>query len=135
MELGRSALRNRVFNVIKDESGSVESALVMIPLIILFLITLQLIVTVNFRNVDQVMIQNQARVQATRQQIFNEDRLVNLKSYDIFDQLRLLIVSKKHEVPQIFPWVSKLLGGKQLSLSGVAVLEEPEQCNGGYLVC
>ena len=135
MELGRNALRNKVFNVIKDESGSVESALVMIPLIILFLITLQLIVTVNFRNVDQVMIQNQARVQATRQQIFNEDRLLNLKSYDIFDQLRLLIVSKRHEVPQIFPWVSKLLGGKQLNLSGVAVFEEPEQCNGGYLVC
>ena len=135
MESDKTTMKRRVINEIKDERGSVESALVMIPLITLFLITLQLIVTVNFRNLDLTTVQNRASAQATQQQVFNEDRLVKLNSYDLFDQLRLLIVSKKREIPQIFPLVSKLLGGKQLNLSGVAVFEEPEQCKGGYLLC
>ena len=95
----------------------------------------QLIVTVNFRNIDLTTVQNRASAQATQQQVLNEDRLIKLNSYDFFDQLRLLIVKKKREIPQIFPWVLKILGGKQLNLSGVAVLEEPEQCKGGYWVC
>ena len=135
MESDRATVKRRVISVIKDESGSVESALVMIPLITLFLITLQLIVTVNFRNIDLTTVQNRASAQATQQQVLNEDRLIKLNSYDFFDQLRLLIVNKKREIPQIFPWVSQILGGKQLNLSGVAVFEEPEQCKGGYWLC
>lgn len=135
MESDRTTVKRRVISVIKDESGSVESALVMIPLVTLFLITLQLIVTVNFRNIDLTTVQNLASAQATQQQVLNEDRLIKLNSYDFFDQLRLLIVNKKREIPQIFPWVSKILGGKQLILSGVAVFEEPEQCKGGYWLC
>ena len=135
MESDRTTVKKGVLSVFKDESGSVESALVMIPLITLFLITLQLIVTVNFRNIDLTTVQNRASVQATQQQVLNEDRLVKISSYDIFDQLRLLIVSKRREVPQIFPWISKILGGKQLNLSGVAVFEEPERCKGGYWLC
>ena len=130
-----TTVKRRVISVIKDESGSVESALVMIPLVTLFLITLQLIVTVNFRNIDLTTVQNRASAQATQQQVLNEDRLIKLNSYDFFDQLRLLIVNKKREIPQIFPWVLKILGGKQLNLSGVAVFEEPEQCKGGYWLC
>lgn len=135
MESDRTTVKRRVISVINDDSGSVESALVMIPLVTLFLITLQLIVTVNFRNIDLTTVQNRASTQATKQQVLNEDRLVKLNSYDIFDQLRLLIVNKKREIPQIFPLVSSFLGGKQLNLSGVAVFEEPEQCKGGYWVC
>ena len=135
MESDRTTVKRRVISVIKDESGSVESALVMIPLVTLFLITLQLIVTVNFRNIDLTTVQNRASAQATQQQVLNEDRLIKLNSYDFFDQLRLLIVNKKREIPQIFPWVSQILGGKQLNLSGVAVFEEPEQCRGGYWMC
>ena len=135
MESDRTTVKKGVISVFKDESGSVESALVMIPLITLFLITLQLIVTVNFRNIDLTTVQNRASIQATQQQVLNEDRLVKISSYDIFDQLRLLIVSKRREVPQIFPWISKILGGKQLNLSGVAVFEEPERCKGGYWLC
>ena len=95
MESDRTTVKKGVLSVFKDESGSVESALVMIPLITLFLITLQLIVTVNFRNIDLTTVQNRASVQATQQHVLNEDRLVKLNTYDIFDQLRLLIVSKR----------------------------------------
>ena len=135
MELDRTTVKSRVINIFKDESGNVESALVIIPLITLFLATLQLIVTVNFRNVDLTMVQNRASAQATQQQVFSEDRLVKLNSYDSFDELRMLIVTKKREIPQIFPWVSKFLSGRQLNLKGVALIEEPEKCKGGYWMC
>ena len=69
MESDKTTMKRRVINEIKDERGSVESALVMIPLITLFLITLQLIVTVNFRNLDLTTVQNRASAQATQQQV------------------------------------------------------------------
>ena len=46
---------NRAVKGVQDESGSVESALVLIPLLILFLITMQIGVAINFRNLDDLI--------------------------------------------------------------------------------
>lgn len=118
-----------------SESGNIESALVMIPLISLFLIAIQLIATVNLRNVDMTKAQNQARIQATNNESDVNGNMVALKSGDLFSKLRLVIVNIERELPQIFPGVNHLVAGKKLKTSGVAVYEENEECSGGYLVC
>lgn len=118
-----------------SDAGNVESALVMIPLISLFLITLQLIVTVNYRNLDMTVVQNSAAKQAVERDIHAEDSVINLDSFDSFSKLRLLIVRTERVIPQIFPGVNKLLGGKKLQSPGSAVIEEEPECNGGYLIC
>ena len=107
----------------------------MIPLIALFLITLQLIVTVNYRNLDMTLSQNKASRQAIDQIIDSEDELVQLDSGDRFSNLRLLVVKTERLIPQIFPGVSSLIGGKRLKTSGSAIMEESPGCSGGYLIC
>lgn len=125
----------KLFKYIHSEAGNIESALVMIPLLSLFLVTLQLIATVNYRNVDMTATQNQASTQAIWQEINPDDQEINLASGSPFEKLRLLIVKTEREIPQIFPGVSALLGGKKIRTTGTAVIEEPEQCWGGYVLC
>ena len=118
-----------------SEDGNVESALVIIPLIALFLATLQLIATVNLRNVEMTSTQNSASSQAIWQEINQNDQAIKLDSGSPFEKFRLLVVKSEREIPRIFPGISSLLGGKKIQVAGTAVIEESEQCWGGYVLC
>ena len=118
-----------------SEDGNVESALVIVPLIVLFLATLQLIATVNLRNVEMTSTQNRASSQAIWQEINQNDQAIKLDSGSPFEKLRLLIVKSEREIPRIFPGISSLFGGKKIQVAGTAVIEESEQCWGGYVLC
>ena len=118
-----------------SEDGNVESALVIVPLLALFLATLQLIATVNFRNVDMTTSQNRASNQAVWQEINPSDQEIKLDSGSSFEKLRLVVVKTEREIPQIFPGISARRGGKKIRTSGTAVIEEPEECWGGYVLC
>ena len=107
----------KLLKYIHSEAGNIESALVMIPLLSLFLVTLQLIATVNYRNVDMTATQNQASTQAIWQEINPDDQEIKLASGSPFEKLRLLIVKTEREIPQIFPGVSALLDRKSTRLN------------------
>lgn len=125
----------KLVKYLHSEDGNVESALVIVPLIALFLGTLQLIATVNYRNVDMTSTQNQASYQAVWNEINQGDQEIKLASGSTFEKLRLIVVKAEREVPQIFPGISRLLGGKKIRTTGTAVIEEPEECWGGYALC
>jgi hypothetical protein len=120
---------------LNSENGNIESSLVIVPLIALFLATLQLIATVNFRNVDMTATQNRASKQAVWQEIKPTDQEIKLDSGSSFEKLRLLVVKTERNIPQIFPGIASLMGGKRIRTSGTAVIEEPEDCWGGYALC
>ena len=125
----------KLVKYLHSEDGNVESALVIVPLLALFLATLQLIATVNFRNVDMTATQNKASYQAVWQEVKSNDQEIKLASGSPFEKLRLLVVRAEREVPKIFPGVSSLLDGKKIRTTGTAVIEEPEDCWGGYALC
>jgi hypothetical protein len=79
--------------------------------------------------------QNRASSQAVWQQVNAADQEIKLDSGSSFEKLRLLVVKTEREIPQIFPGISALLGGKKIRTSGTAVIEEPEECWGGYVLC
>ena len=117
------------------EDGNVESSLVIIPLLLLFLATLQIITTINFRNIDFANTQSQASLQSIHQIVEPRDHLISIDSGGFGDKLRLLVVRKEREIPPIFPGLAQLLNGRKLRTEGAAVYEETEVCTGGYLVC
>ena len=120
---------------LNSENGNIESSLVIVPLIALFLATLQLIATVNFRNVDMTATQNRASKQAVWQEINPTDQEIKLDSGSTFEKLRLLVVRTERNIPQIFPGIASLMGGKKIRTSGTSVIEETEDCWGGYVLC
>ena len=58
----------KFFTYLQKENGNVESALVLIPMLILFLIGVQLIVATNIRNTEMALAQGEASSRAISHQ-------------------------------------------------------------------
>ncbi len=109
---------------ISDESGNVESAMVLIPLIFLFLCSIQLVSAVYIRNTDQIDAQNQASTRAISGAYAATDSVINIQSRYPFEDQKILVVSKRRNIPLLIPglgnWWSREL---QSEVTGVAVIE------------
>ena len=109
---------------IRDESGNVESAMVLIPLLFLFLCSIQLVMAIQVRNFDQNEVQSQASTRAISGSFDEMDSILNISSDNSFEDQKMLIVSKLRDIPILIPGLSKILGGKlQSDVKGVAIIE------------
>ena len=115
---------NRAVKGVQDESGSVESALVLIPLLILFLVTMQLGVAVNFRNIDRTFAQSEASERAISGQFIATDRVMEVNPFGTFNSLGILITRKVSSIPILIPFIGSLINrGSRTEVTGIAVLE------------
>jgi hypothetical protein len=120
--LRRKRRRNTV--VLQGEAGNVESAMVLIPLLILFLIGIELVIATNLRNGDVAIAQGEASRRAISGQIYASDEVVELSSPDRFAHIRLLITHHRTTLPQIVPGLIALLGGlPSTDVKGAAIME------------
>jgi hypothetical protein len=111
-------------DISQAEDGNVESALVLIPLLLLFLIATELVVATNLRNSDFALAQGDATRRAISGQLLASDRVIELSSPDSFAHMKLLISHRKHSLPQLVPGLIALLSGKAVvEVNGVAVME------------
>ena len=113
---------NRLRAHVAREDGNVESALVIIPLLILFLIGAQVIATTNLRNADLAMAQGDAAARAISQEFHPDDEIVEIGGR--VEKIRVLVTHRSHTVPQLFPGLIELMGGSPVTdVVGVAVIE------------
>jgi len=120
--LRRKITRNTV--VLQGDDGNVESAMVLIPLLILFLIAIELIIATNLRNGDTAIAQGEASRRAISGQIYASDEVVELSSPDRFAHIRLLITHRQTSLPQIVPGLIALMGGlPSTDVKGAAIME------------
>ena len=107
----------------KDD-GTVESAMVLIPLLILFLIGIELIAATNLRNGDVALAQGEASRRAISGEIYSNDEIMELNSPDRFSHIKLLITHRRTTLPQLVPGLVALLGGvSSTDVKGVAIME------------
>ncbi len=112
-------------NFLKSEEGNIESAMVLIPLIFLFLCGMQLTSTVFIRNFEIVKVQSDASTRAISHQFLREDLILPIETQNKWEPQKLLVVKREREVPIILPGLSKFLGGRLLSsVKGVAIIEQ-----------
>ena len=105
-----------------DQRGNVESSLVVIPLIFLFLASMQVIVAINFKNIDHALVQSEATQQAISGEV-DEDATIH--RIDIYNDIRLLVIKRVREIPQLIPGLPQLLGrNPEINMSGVSIIEE-----------
>jgi hypothetical protein len=115
---------NRAVKGVKNESGSVESALVLIPLLILFLVTMQIGVAINFRNIDRTFAQSEASERAISGQFASGDRVMEVNPFGTFNSLGILITRKVSSIPILIPFIGSFINrGHRSEVSGIAVLE------------
>lgn len=110
---------------IADERGNVESAMVIIPLLILFLMGAQLIVATNMRTLDMAITQSHASQQAITGVLYASDEVINLNSPDAFEKIRILVTHKSRAIPQLLPqFIALISGNPHVEVSGIAVMEK-----------
>ena len=116
---------NRAVKGVQDESGSVESALVLIPLLILFLLSLQIGVAINFRNIDRAFVQSDASERATSGEYISSDRALNIDSFGPFNSISILVAKKVSSIPVLVPFIGSFINrARHSDVTGIAVVEE-----------
>jgi len=109
---------------LRDESGNIESAMVLIPLIFLFLCSIQLISAVYIRNSDQSFVQSQASIRAISGAFEDTDQIIRIPSRYTSESQNVLVVSKRRNIPLLVPGLGNFLGRElQSEAIGVAVIE------------
>ena len=109
---------------LKDEKGSAESAMVLIPVVFLFLSSMQLVTTIFFRNAELGNVQSQASTRAISGEVENGDTFIAISSPDRFQDLKLLIVKKHRDIPTLVPGIRNFLGHSlESNVTGIAVVE------------
>ena len=114
--------QNRFRLHLAREDGNVESALVIIPLLILFLIGAQVIAATNLRNADLAMAQGDSAARAISQEFHAEDEVLEIGGR--VEKIRVLVTHRSHSIPQLVPGLVELLGGNPVTdVVGIAVIE------------
>jgi hypothetical protein len=110
------------FQSLRKDDGNVESALVLIPMLILFLIGVQLIVATNIRNAEMALAQGDASARAISHQYQSSDEVIEVGGR--IEKIRFLITHRARMLPQIVPGLVALMGGNPVSdVVGIAVIE------------
>ncbi len=108
------------------EEGNVESALVLIPMLVLFLIGIQLIVATNIRNADMALAQGDAAARAISHNFQSGDELLEVGGR--IEKINVLVTHRSHTLPQLVPGLVDLLGGAPATdVVGIAVVEPINQ--------
>jgi hypothetical protein len=124
--MGIFSTKDRLFRLIAKEEGNVESALVLIPMLVLFLIGIQIIVATNIRNADLALVQGDAAARAISHNYQNGDELLEVGGR--IEKINVLVTHRSHTLPQLVPGLVDLLGGAPATdVVGIAVVEPINQ--------
>ena len=112
----------RIRAYLAREDGNVESALVLIPMLFLFLIGAQVISATNLRNADLAMAQGEAAKRAISQEFHSDDEIVVIGGG--VEKIRVLITHRTHTVLQLVPGLIEIFGGApKTQVVGISVIE------------
>jgi len=107
-----------------SERGSAESAMVLIPLLFLFLCGAQLTSTVFIRNFELAKVQSEASTRAISNEMRNGDSIIEIDTDDRFGKVRLLVVKKQRDLPIVVPGLEAFFDGSLKSkVTGISVME------------
>jgi hypothetical protein len=123
MASGKNEIK-RLWKILSDERGNVESSLVLIPLLILFLLGLQLSIAVHARNSTLISAQAEATSKALSGEFDAGDQFIHIDSSGDGQNLDLIVIVRRAKLADLIPG---FLGGysarREVNLHGVAVVE------------
>ena len=107
---------------LRSDRGSVESALVVIPLMTLFLISFQLVLSISSRNIEASYAQSAATHNSIVNRFEHGDVIIDLNSPDAFNKLRAVVTTRNRVLPNLVPH----LGSQDhaIKVHGFSILED-----------
>ncbi|MCX6444936.1 MAG: hypothetical protein NTY85_05340 [Actinobacteria bacterium] len=117
-------LKTKLRQLVRDESGNSESALVLIPLLSLFLVVSQMTIAIHSRNMTKMNTQDQASSRALSGSFEDGDTFLHIHSPDKHQNLDLVISHSRKSILSIFPVIQDVIGGSQkIDVTGIALVE------------
>lgn len=117
-------LHKSVLRIAREERGNAESALVLIPLLVLFLIGMQISIAIHARNVGRIEVQNSASVRAISGDFEDGDDFIHIDSGGDGQNLDLLITHSQSSVQNLIPgFLQGLASGREVGVQGIAIVE------------
>ena len=114
----------KVSRFFADERGSVESSLVLVPLLILFLVGLQLATAVHARNNAVMDAQADAMTRAISGEFVRGDQFIHIDTSGDGQNLDLLITSRRLSLVDLLPgFLSGQSSNREIDLHGLAIIE------------
>ena len=109
---------------LKGERGNVESALVLIPLLVLFLVGFQLATAVHLRNMERIGAQDSATTRAISGEFAPGDEFIHIDSSGDGQNLDLLVTHASTSIKDLIPsFLSGNSGNRKVELYGLALVE------------
>lgn len=108
----------------KSDRGSLESSLVLVPLLTLFLIASQISLAVHGRNMEKIAAQDGASSRAISGQFVDSDTYLHIYSPDSHQNLDLIIAHKRKPLLSLI--ALPFTGSSEKSaieVSGIAIVE------------
>lgn len=112
----------RLLGFIRSERGSVEAAMVTIPLLFLFLIGMQLALSAHSRNIERFAAQNDASVRAISGDFNEGDGFASINGGLGRSEIDLLITSRSRKLESLLPTLG-FLDQRYLDVKGLAIIE------------
>lgn len=107
-----------------DERGNVESSLVLVPLLILFLVGMQLATAVHGRNTTLMSAQADATRRAISGEFMSGDQFVHIDTSGDGQNLDLLVTSRRMSLVDLLPgFLSGQSANREINLHGLAIIE------------
>lgn len=113
-----------ILELVRDNRGSAESTLVLIPLLVLFLIGMQLSLATHSRNVERMKAQDGASVRAISGEFQESDNFIHIESSGDGQNLDLLITHRETGIADLLPGLlSGASSNREVSVDGIAIVE------------
>lgn len=114
----------RLLVVLRSTRGSAESAMVLLPVLILFLIGMQISIAVHDRNIQKISAQDEASKRAISGSFEYGDEFVHIESSGDGQSLDLVIVRKEKNLIDLIPkFITGVSSAKSIAVEGFAVVE------------
>lgn len=115
---------NLIKEFLKSDRGSVESSLVLIPLLTVFLISSQLALAIHGRNMEQLQVQSDASNGAISGDFSPTDTYLKIYSPDPEQDLDLVIATRNRGLASLLPGLAEIVGRQpRIEVSGIAIVE------------
>jgi hypothetical protein len=119
-----SSLAKSLKRVIVSDEGNIESSMALIPLLILFLIGMQFSITSHSRNIEKLLVQDDANIRAISGIAKEGDRYVHIDSSGDSQNLDLLITHRESHLRNILSGVLGIAtSDRSVDVQGIAIIE------------
>lgn len=109
---------------LRSERGSVESALVIIPLMVLFLLGMQLSLFAHSRNMSKLHSQDEASIRAISGNFDDSDEFIHIESSGSNQNLDLLITRRESQLRNFIPGtIGSSSSRRSVDVQGMAIVE------------